>query len=272
MAREPRRKGRPRGFYSKPEQSTIQALDRALNVLDVLAANTGMTLTEVATELDQSPATIHRVLSTLETREMAEMDPRNQSWHIGSMAFRVGSAFLRRSGVVERSRPAMRTLMEQTGETSNLGIEVSGSVMFISQIETNETIRAFFPPGTVSPMHASGIGKALLSRYSEDRIDRLLRDQTLERFTDNTVCSPEVLKNDLALAQRRGWAFDDEEKTTGMRCIAAPILNIHGEAVAGISVSGPTHRLPEHRIEEIGLLVRNAAEDVSRGLEVPVAH
>jgi len=199
------------------------------------------------------------------------MNPHNQSWHIGSMAFRVGSAFLRRSGVVERSRPAMRMLMEQTGETSNLGIEVNGSVMFISQIETTETIRAFFPPGTVSPMHASGIGKALLSRYSGDRIDRLLRDQTLERFTEKTLCAPEALKTDLAEARRRGWAFDDEEKATGMRCIAAPILNMHGEAVAGISISGPTHRLPQDRIEEMGGLIRDVAEGVSRELGAPAA-
>lgn len=269
MTQEPRRKGRPRGFHSKPEQSTIQALSRALTVLDVLAENTGMTLTEVATELEQSPATIHRVLTTLATHEMAEMNPRDQSWRVGPMAFRIGSAFLRGSDVIERSRPAMRMLEEQSGETSNLGIEVNGNVMFISQVETMETIRAFFPPGTVSPMHASGIGKALLSRYSKDRIDRWLRDQTLERFTDNTVWSPEMLKSDLALARRRGWAFDDEEKTPGMRCVAAPILNIHGEAVAGISVSGPTHRLPEQRIKEIGKLVRNAAEDVSHGLGAP---
>ena len=269
MAQNPRRKGRPRGFYEKPAQTTIQSLDRALDVLDLLAAHTGLTLTEIATGLDQSPATMHRVLATLEARDVVEMDLQTQCWHIGAAAYRLGSAFLHRSGVVERSRPAMRKLMEQTGETSNLGIELHGSVMFISQIETHETIRAFFPPGTISPMHASGIGKALLSQYSEDRIERLLGSWSLDGFTGKTITTADALRQDLLRARDRGWAYDDEEKTTGMRCVAAPILDIYGEAIAGISVSGPTSRMSEDRIDHIGELVRAAAQEVSRGLGAP---
>ncbi|WP_306115953.1 MULTISPECIES: HTH-type transcriptional regulator BhcR [unclassified Roseovarius] len=269
MAQQPRKKGRPKAFYAKPEQSTIQSLDRAIDVLDLLAAHAGLTLTEIANELAQSPATMHRVLSTLEARDMVEMDGQSQTWHIGAAAYRIGSAFLHRSGVVERSRPAMRRLMEQTGETSNLGIEMNGNVMFIGQVETNETIRAFFPPGTISPMHASGIGKALLSRYSDDRFDRVVSGRDLEGFTDKTVTDPERLRDDLRQARDRGWAFDDEEKATGMRCVAAPILNTYGEAIAGISVSGPTSRMPQERIEEIAALVAAAAREVSRGLGAP---
>lgn len=271
MAQAPRKKGRPKAFYPKPEQSTIQSLSRAIDVLDLLASNTGLTLTQIATELDQSPATMHRVLSTLETRDVVEVEPQTQTWHIGAAAYRIGSAFSHRSGVVERSRPAMRRLMEETGETSNLGIEMNGNVMFIGQVETNETIRAFFPPGTLSPMHASGIGKALLSRYSDDRLDAYLNQETLETFTANTVVTPEALRDDLSHARIKGWAFDDEEKATGMRCVASPILNAFGEAVAGISVSGPTSRMSPDRIEGIAALVRAAAADVSRGMGAPDA-
>ncbi|MGB5556502.1 MAG: HTH-type transcriptional regulator BhcR [Paracoccaceae bacterium] len=261
-----RRKGRPKGFDTPTGQSTIQSLDRALNVLDALAASSGMTLTEVSEYLDQSPATIYRVLSTLEARGIVEIDPQDQAWHIGAMAFRLGSAFLRRSSVVERSRPVMRHLMEATGETSNLGIERNGDVMFVSQIETHESIRAFFPPGTLSPMHASGIGKALLSQYPEDRIVRFLRDRQLEQFTEKTFVEADALMHELQTIRERGFAFDDEEKTMGMRCVAAPILNFYGEAIAGISVSGPTNRMTERQIDQIGALVRDAAARVSRGL------
>lgn len=269
MTGQPRKKGRPKAFYPKPEQSTIQSLDRAIDVLDLLAAHAGLTLTEIATGLEQSPATMHRVLSTLEARNIVEMDGQSQTWHIGASAYRIGSAFLHRSGVVERSRPAMRRLMEQTGETSNLGIEMNGNVLFIGQVETNETIRAFFPPGTISPMHASGIGKALLSQYPDESFERVFAGRDLEGFTEKTVTDITALRDDLSRARARGWAFDDEEKATGMRCVAAPILNTYGEAIAGISVSGPTSRMPEERIEEIAALVAAAAQDVSRGLGAP---
>ncbi|MFD3188735.1 HTH-type transcriptional regulator BhcR [Sedimentitalea sp. HM32M-2] len=269
MKPTPRRKGRPKAFDGKPAQTTIQSLDRALDVLDTLAQSNGLTLTEISDQLDQSPATMYRVLSTLEARAFVEVDPATQAWHIGATAFRLGSAFLRRSSVVERSRPVMRALMEATNETSNLGIEKHGEVMFIGQVETPETIRAFFPPGTLSPMHASGIGKALLSRRDADSLVRFLRRHRLDGFTDKTLVSAEALHAELARTRARGYALDDEERTIGMRCVAAPILNLYGEAVAGISVSGPTHRMPLDLIERIGTLVKGAAADLSRALGAP---
>lgn len=264
-----RRKGRPKAFDHKPSQTTIQSLDRALDVLDTLALANGLTLTEIASQLDQSPATMYRVLSTLEMREFVEIDPASQAWHIGPMAFRLGSSFLRRSSVVERSRPVMRDLMDASGETSNLGIEKHGQVMFIGQVETHESIRAFFPPGTLSPMHASGIGKALLSRHSDESFERFLKNCEFEQFTEKTIGSADTLRAELAEIRERGFAVDDEEKTIGMRCVAAPITNLYGEAIAGISVSGPTHRMPPEQIDRIGALVRQSAARVSRGLGAP---
>lgn len=269
MDSAPRRMGRPKNFDAKEKQTTIQTLDRALDVLDAFAGASGLTLTELANQLDQSPATMYRVLATLQAREIVEIDQNAQAWFIGPMAFRLGSAFLRRSSIVERSRPVMRELMEVTGETSNLGIERNGVVMFISQVETHESIRAFFAPGTMSPMHASGIGKALLSCFSEKQIDQFLRRTDLIRFSPNTITSPTMLREELATIQSRGWAYDDEEKATGMRCIAAPILDIYGEAIAGISISGPTQRLPESDVPKIGALVRDAALTVSRSIGSP---
>lgn len=271
MPQAPRRKGRPKSFDSASQPPTIQSLDRALDVLDALAGASGMTLTELSTVLNQSAATMYRVLATLEARQIVEMEPQSQTWHIGAMAFRLGSAFLRRSSVIERARPVMRELMEATGETSNLGIERGGDVMFVSQVETHESIRAFFPPGTTSPMHASGIGKALLSCFGEDQLSRFLRGRTLQKFTEKTLTSADTLREDLAQIRSRGWSFDDEEKAPGMRCVAAPVFGMQGEVLAGISVSGPTTRMPDARINEIGALVRGAAEKLSYGLGAPAA-
>ena len=266
MVRETARKGRPRSFGGAAAGSTIQALDRAFSVLEALAGANGLTLSELARQLGQSPATIYRVLGTLEAHGMAEVDPPTQAWFVGAGAFRLGSAFLRRANVIERSQPALRQLMRATGETSNLGIERDGEVLFVSQAEAAETIRAFFPPGTVSPMHASGIGKALLGTYGEAALAQFLRGRRLARFTDKTITDPAALTEALRRDRARGYAIDDEEKAIGMRCIAAPILNVHDEAVAGISVSGPTHRITSDRVAEIGRLVGDAAREISRGL------
>jgi IclR family acetate operon transcriptional repressor len=263
MQSKKRLRGRPKSFHDKSAQNRIQALDRAMDVMECLAEKSGMTLTEIAAKLQQSPATIYRVLSTFETRQVVETDASSQEWFIGPASFRLGSAFLRRTDLVERARPLMRELMEETGETANLGTEVSGEVMFISQVETHENIRAFFPPGAKTPMHASGIGKALLAHAVSAKIEKYISQENLETFTEHTICHKDELYAELNKIKAQGFAFDDEEKNIGMRCIAAPIFNFYGEVVAGISISGPTARLSIDRINLVSKIVMVKAEFLS---------
>ena len=108
---EKRPRGRPRAFHDKTEQNTIQSLDRAMLILETLASSGGLTLTGLAGTLDQSPATVYRVLTTLEARDIVELEAQSQTWHVGAGAFRIGSGFLRRTNLVERARPIMHDLM-----------------------------------------------------------------------------------------------------------------------------------------------------------------
>ncbi len=267
MSEQPKRsRGRPRAFNDDPQSRTIQSLDRALGILEQLSKSDGLSLSELADRAGQSATTTYRVLSTFALHEIVEFEKSSQLWYIGTGAFRIGSVFLGRTRILERSRPAMQDLMRLTGETANLGIERNDKVLFVSQVETNETIRAFFPPGTQSPMHASGIGKALLAQFSTERVEQIVALHGLERFTEFTITTPGALLDALAGVRDQGFAVDDEENTPGMRCVSAPVFNAFGEAVAGISVSGPTFRLTRDKIAGIGATVREQATKVSRAL------
>lgn len=272
-ATQPRRsRGRPRDWHDKSAQNTIKSLDRAMAVFIYLSEAQGKTLTTIAEETGQSPATVYRILVTLEGRGLVEFEPDAQHWHIGPGAFVIGARFLRRTGLVERARPILRGLMEDTGETANLGIERDGAVLFVSQVETHANIRAFFPPGTLSPMHASGIGKALLAEMDDRRLARLLRRDPLEAFTARTITQPDRLRDDLDEIRQRGYSIDDEEKNDGMRCIAAPVFDVNGEAVAGLSVSGPTARVGKGDVVRFSRPVMEAARTLTQaigGMPVP---
>lgn len=261
-----RGRGRPKSWDDKGAQNTIKSLDRALEVLVQLGEMQGATLSEIAGALEQSPATVYRVLTTFQGRGFADFDDQSQVWSIGAAAFLTGSQFLRRTSLVERARPIMRDLMEATGETANLGIERDGKVLFLGQVETHATIRAFFPPGTASAMHSSGIGKALLCRMDDKRQRQVLAAGQLEQFTPHTLTDPDAMIADLHATKARGYAIDGEERNIGMRCIAAPVYNVFGEAVAGISVSGPTSRITEDRIEALAEPVMEAAERLTRAI------
>lgn len=235
-------------------------------VFEFLSEGQGKALSTLATDLGQSPATIYRILVTLEGRGLVEFDQADQVWHVGPRAFVIGARFLKRTSLVERARPIMRQLMEQTGETANLGIEQKGQVLFVSQVETHATIRAFFAPGTLSRMHASGIGKALMAQMDTVRLGNLLNEAPMERYTEYTLTDRDALMADLTETRTRGYAIDGEERNIGMRCIAAPVFDIHGEATAGISVSGPTSRVGPDHIADFSTAVVTAAQALSEAI------
>ncbi|MCE8420031.1 IclR family transcriptional regulator [Rhodovulum sulfidophilum] len=260
---QPRPRGRPRAFHDKTDQNTVRALDRAMGLLTALSETKGLTLSELAALSNQSPATVYRVLITLQGHDIVELEEEAQRWHVGPGAFRIGSGFLRRTNVAERSRGAMQALMRATGETANLGVEDRDEVLFLTQVETHETIRAFFSPGTRGPMHCSGIGKALLAFLPAARVAAILKTQGLPGFTPRSITSETSLHADLDRTRARGYAIDDQERAEGMRCIAAPIFNAHGEPIAGLSVSGPAFRIPLDAADGIGAEVRAAADRVT---------
>jgi|EndMetStandDraft_5_1072996.scaffolds.fasta_scaffold50518_1 IclR family transcriptional regulator, acetate operon repressor len=260
-------RGRPRSIklVSEPAGS-VQAIDRGLAVLAIIAASDGLTLTDLAQRAGLAPSTAHRILASLEAHQFVFHDEERGLWLIGVGAFEVGTAFLRNRRLAGIGRVVMHELMEATGETVNLGIEDGGEVVFISQVESHSALRAFFRAGSRAPIHASGVGKTLLAEMTEARVREILYKRGLAKFTDRTLVAPADLFRELAVIARRGWGVDDEERNLGMRCVAAAIFNEYGEAIAGVSVSGPTVRITPERTQELGPQVKRAAEAITASI------
>ncbi|WP_104017649.1 IclR family transcriptional regulator [Roseovarius nitratireducens] len=263
MTKSPRPRGRPRSAFTDKSTGTLQALDRALGLLAEVARRDGASLTDLARALDIPPATTHRILTTLQGRDFVRFDEERQDWSVGLEAYRTGVAYLKRAGLADMGRPVMRRLMEETGETANLAVPDGSEVVFIGQIETGNPIRAFFPPGSRTPMHASGTGKAILAALPEDRRARLLPTTGLTGFTARTHVSLASLMADLDATRARGWSFDRDERYEGMSCIGAAILDGRGEPCAGISISGPSSRFSDDRLPAFGAAVTAAADELT---------
>ncbi len=258
-----RPRGRPRGGPTNKAVTNVRALERALLLMGIIADADSLSLTELSQRAGMPASTAHRLLVTLQNFGYLEFREDTQQWSVGVEAFRIGGSFARRIKVVDAGRPMLRDLMEQTGETANMAIADDGDVVFVSQVETHEPIRAFHRPGTRAHMHASGIGKALLAHFDPPALDRWMRTKGLVAYTDNTISDPETLRHEMEATRARGWAIDNEERTLGMRCVAAAVYNSFGEAIAGISVSGPTVRIPDDVLTEYGVLVRRTADRVT---------
>ncbi len=263
MQTQQRARGRPKSQFKESSAGTLKSLERALGLMTAIARMEHATLSELGRAVDLPTATAHRILTTLQSRGFASFDEDRQEWAIGIEAYRTGVAYLRRNSLVEVGRPVMRRLMQETGETANLAIRDGAEVVFIAQVESNNPVRALFPHGTRTPMHASGTGKAILAELNDAALTDLLGSNSLERFTANTLADPGALRADLRLVRARRWSHDREERHEGMSCVGAAIFNGLGEPWAGISVSGPTARFDDARVVELGALVSEAANQTT---------
>ena len=266
LSTPPPRRGRT---PSKPGVVTVQvqSLTRGLSLLEALArAEGGLTLTDLAQRVQLAPSTAHRLLATLEKMGYVYQGGEMGRWYIGLQAFTVGTSFLANRDFVAQSHPYMRRLMEQSGETANLGIIDGTEAVFIDQVQCREMMRTIVKLGSRVPLHASGVGKAIFAALPDDQIDAILKVKGLPRITANTITSPETMWASVRVIRQRGWSFDDEEHALGTRCVAAPIYDEHAEPLGAISLAGPSTRLPDERIRQLGPLVAHTAEELTRRL------
>ena len=262
-----RKRGRPPGSRNRASEGRNQSLKRALTLLQRLAeAPQGMQLTELSYQLGMPAATVHRLLATFEEFDFVDQDDDQGLWHIGLNAFTVGNAFLKRRDFAAIARPHMHALVDQCGETVNLGVVDDGEVVFIGQVETLEVMRMIARLGSRSPIHASGVGKALLAGMAERQVEQILERRGLPRFTERTIDNPTALREELETTRRRGYALDDEEHAVGLRCVAAAIFDENAQALAAISLSGPKARMVDERLGELGEAVRRTAEEITAAL------
>jgi IclR family acetate operon transcriptional repressor len=148
--------GRPREerFLKSQDVPVNQSLEKAMTLLKSLSDHDGLSLSELAGKTGLPPSTAHRLLATLASHELAAMEPSSQKWSIGIEAMRIRAAFQRRNTLISAGRAATTALMEATGETVNLGIRDRFEVVFVSQVECHEPIRAFFAIGQRRTRHA----------------------------------------------------------------------------------------------------------------------
>jgi IclR family acetate operon transcriptional repressor len=240
--------------------SQVKSLTRALSILDALAqSNEGLTLTTLAQTVRLPLSTTHRLLTTLQHRRFARFDPLATSWQIGVQAFVVGYAFARTRDIVLLARPHMRRLMEESGETVNLYVMSDGEAICMAQVESRQMMRAISRPGGRVMMHHSGAGKAMLAHLPKEEMTRIIRLHGLPRATERTLTTVGSLRADLQAIRSRGFAIDDEEHAVGLRCVAAAVFDELGRPLAGISLSGPTARILDERLDALGARVMEAA-------------
>jgi IclR family acetate operon transcriptional repressor len=245
----------------------VQSVDRALLIIETLAEDDeGYRLTDLAVRTGLSPSTVHRLLATLEKRRFVQFDRDESMWHIGAQSFAVGSTFVRRRNFVTQALPYLRRLRDQTRETANLAVVDDGAMVVLTRVESREIMRSVTKVGGRVPMVASGLGKALLSTYSEEDVFAIIQREGMPRLTSKSIVRAGELCKSLHDIRQQGYSVDDEEALIGLRCVSAVVYDDCSEPLAAISVSGKASRVPNDRLPVLGKLVQEVAAELTKAL------
>ena len=234
----------------------IVAVDRALDILLALYHNNGeMGVSELARDLDLYKSTIHRSLASLEYKGFVQKNPENGKYWLGMKVCAMGLLVGEKFSLADVVRPYAKELFEAYGEVVNVSVldrdpEVGyKSVIILKEFSKSKVLSVNPGVGSSSDLHISSIGKSLLA-FSKDIDLMSYAEQPLKRYTENTIVSWEGMMAELKKIRQQGYAVDNEEQEIGLYCIGAPILDKRGNAIAAISISGPTVRMKREDLDE----------------------
>ncbi len=247
----------------KQERYTIQSIDKALDLIELLSEHGSMSLIELTDMLNQPKSSTYRIILTLENRGFISRSDEDGKYCLGYKQLIITKNLLERNNIRSASLLEMKKLSDIYGDTVNLGVLIDGEIMYVEIIESTHALRMTDSVGSRSPFHATAMGKAITAHLPERVVQELLDRHGLPPVTEQTISTPERFKEELEKVRRNGYALDNQEIVEGAHCVAAPIFGMFGNVYGAISLSGPMHRYTDDKIPGIAEHVAAAASAIS---------
>jgi DNA-binding IclR family transcriptional regulator len=254
----------------KNHQNTLQTAVRAGLVLASFSEREPeISVSRLAELMNLPTSTAYRLLASLSVAGLVEQNPETRRYRLSWLMFVLGNTVNNRIGFGGQTDAAMRALADHCGETVNLGVRSSGSVVYVRKIESTEMLKAGTTLGSRVPLHCTALGKLLLAYLNEDEINNELGPEPLHQWTNQTITNLEDLIRELAIIRSRGYSIDDEEFQNGVRGMACPIQDRRCSVIAGLSIGAPASRFGDSQIRELEPVLRMYAHTISRSLGCP---
>jgi IclR family transcriptional regulator, carbohydrate utilization repressor len=235
-----------------PQSPTIQVLERAFALLDMLAAQPEpVSLKDISQHTGLHPSTAHRILNDLTIGRYVDR-PQAGSYRLGMRLLELGNLVKARLDVREAAMAPMRELHKLTHQPVNLSMRQGDQIVYIERTYSErsgmQVVRAI---GGRAPLHLTSVGKLFLAHDDPARVRAYAARTGLAGHTRNSITDTAQLERELAGVRASGCARDNEELELGVRCMAACIFDDQGQLVAGLSVSAPADRLEESWMERV---------------------
>lgn len=246
-----------------PRGGTLAA---GLDLIEALVEQPrGIGVTQLARLVGIDKGNAHRLLRLLQARGYVVQEPVTRQYTATPKVLSLAGSVLRRLDLREVAEPIADELVAETRESVHAGVMTRDGVVYVLRRRGQYPVSVETEVGARPPLHATATGKAVLAHLPEPRVRQLVT-LPLQAFTLRTHRTLDALRTDLQGIRAEGFAIDDEEYDTGVRCVAAPVFGIEGTVVGSIGVSGPVPRMAAERLEELAAVVSSAAARVSAGL------
>lgn len=245
------------------KKSPVQVVERMMKLLDLLAGHPEpLALKQVSHRTGLHPSTAHRILAAMTAERLVDrVEPGR--YRLGMRLLELGTLVRSRISVREIALPFMRDLHAQTGETVNLSVRQDDGIVYVERTSSGRSaMRIVHMIGARAPLHVAAAGKLFLLEDGAARLKDYARRTGLAPHSRNSLTTLAALERDLDRIQRQGYAIDNEEVETGVRCVAAPVRDHDGGLIAALSLSTPADRMKP----QWGAQVRMAAAKISRAL------
>ena len=222
------------------------------------------TLQEIVNETGLPKPSVHRVLQQLESAGIVQRDGDDRHYVLAPRMRRIANDLLARDSLYAARHAVLRELREVVGESCNLTAFQSGEVLYLDRVETMAPLRFFLQQGSRVPAHCSATGKLFLSQLPPRQQKHLIEAASLERYTANTIVTPEALYQEVARTRKRGYGIDNEEFLPGLVCFAVLVPSPGGLAHLGVAMQGPSMRLPVDAVDKYLPALQKAARALAR--------
>lgn len=243
-------------------------LEQSFEILNLIAAKgEPVSFKEICERIQLPKSTLHNLVQTLSNLNLLSRKEDSNKYTIGLKCFELGNAYLSSNPFYNMAKEVIEAASIKCNETTHFAILNGTDVVYLYKFDSTQPLRIFSHVGKRVPAHATAIGKALLSGYSDDEIRRMYSDPLLPSMTPNTITSVDVLLEQLREIRRTNIAYEKEESSPYIQCYAVPILNKQGFPVAGISISVPVYR-EENDTQKLVHLLLEAKEQLNNILRL----
>ncbi|MEO1739629.1 hypothetical protein RB531_5145 [Salmonella enterica subsp. enterica serovar Typhimurium] len=244
------------------QPDSVSSVLKVFGILQALGEEREIGITELSQRVVMSKSTVYRFLQTMKTLGYVAQE-ESEKYSLTLKLFELGARALQNVDLIRSADIQMRELSRLTKETIHLGALDEDSIVYIHKIDSMYNLRMYSRIGRRNPLYSTAIGKVLLAWRDRDEVKQILDGVEYKQSTGRTITSTEALLPLLDEVRAQGYGEDNEEQEEGLRCIGVPVFDRFGVVIAGLSISFPTLRFSEERLQEYVAMLHAAARKIS---------